>query len=376
MKRLITAAGISLLVFGCAGDVAGPVQRFGTDSYPQSLSQWRVVLARDDVLELGEGVLPYDLNTPLFTDYAHKLRTIWMPPGATGSYNEAGVFELPVGTILSKTFYYPKAREPAGALLRNEISAADFAGDGLDLNRMQLLETRLLVRQESGWDALPYIWDAQQKDAHLEIAGDLQRHQLVARDSDVSELIYVVPTRNECAACHASDHTSGKLQPIGIAARHLNKEYEHYADGAAPQLERWVAQGYLDRAPHSAPANALWQAGAFDDLEHRARSYLDVNCGHCHNPQGAADTSGLFLNSTETSARRLGVCKPPIAAGRGTGGRFASIVPGAPDASILIHRVDSTDPGVMMPELGRTSTHEAGVELLRRWITALPGSCG
>jgi hypothetical protein len=123
------------------------------------------------------------------------------------------------------------------------------------------------------------------------------------------------------------------------------------------------------------PANALWQPGAVDDLDRRARSYLDVNCGHCHNPRGAADTSGLFLNMAETSSRRLGLCKPPIAAGRGTGGRHSAIVPGQPDASIMIYRVGSADPGVMMPELGRTTVHDAGVALLRAWIAALPGSC-
>src|SRR5262249_31398705 len=163
-------------------------------------------------------------------------------------------------------------------------------------------------------------WDDAQRDAHLEIAGDMRRLTLQDAAGNSSELTYVVPTHNECANCHATDHSTGKLHPIGIAARHLNKVYEHYAGGAAPQLQRWTALGYLDRVDDTMPANALWQPGAVDNLEHRARSYLDVNCGHCHNPRGAADTSGLFLNIAETSPRRLGLCKPPIAAGRGTGG--------------------------------------------------------
>ena len=76
---------------------------------------------------------------------------------------------------------------------------------------------------------------------------------------------YVIPTRNECANCHATDHASGQLHPIGLAARHLNKTYEHYADGAAPQLQRWLERGYLDRSQNGVPANALWRAGATDD---------------------------------------------------------------------------------------------------------------
>jgi uncharacterized repeat protein (TIGR03806 family) len=361
------------LLAGCS-DAPGQVHGFDAQHYPQQLSAWGIVTRRGDALVLGADVLPYDLNTPLFTDYAHKLRTVWMPAASRGHYDANDVFALPVGTILSKTFFYP--RDPhRDALLWNGDDSRDFNGDGLDLTQVQLIETRLLVHQPDGWHALPYIWDDAQRDARLEIAGDIATLPVVDAAGAAHTAAYVIPTRNECANCHASNHTSGKLQPIGIAARHLNKIYRHYVDGPAPQLQRWVERGYLDRIDAAMPANALWQPGAFDDLEHRARSYLDINCGHCHNPHGAADTSGLFLNATETSPRRLGVCKPPIAAGRGTGGRLASVTPGQPDASIMIFRLDSTDPGVMMPELGRNAVHAEGVELLRRWIAGLPGQC-
>jgi uncharacterized repeat protein (TIGR03806 family) len=362
------------LVVACGG-APHSVQHFAADAYPANLSAWGVVRVDADRLALGAGFLPYDLNTPLFSDYAHKLRAIWLPPGTQAKYDPVGVFDLPVGTIISKTFFYPKAANIEGAVLRTEDNLHDFSGEGLDLRHVRLIETRLLIRQATGWDALAYVWDDAQKDAHLEIAGDIKRLRLVSADGAEHSVNYVVPTRNECANCHATDHASGKLQPIGPAARHLNKTYEHYADGPAPQLQRWIELGYLDRVVDHAPANALWRAGADDDLEHRARSYLDINCGHCHNPHGAADTSGLFLYGAETSARRLGVCKPPIAAGRGTGGRHVSVMPGEPDASILIFRVGDTDPGIMMPELGRTTVHEEGLALLRRWVESLPGVC-
>lgn len=373
IRALIFACAASLLV--ACGDTSRPVRQFAADAYPLQLSDWGVVHAAHDRLSLGNGFLPYDLNTPLFSDYAHKLRALWLPPGTHARYTADGVFDLPVGAIISKTFYYPRAPTPQDAVLRTDDNSGDFSGEGLDLRRVRLIETRLLVHQEDGWDALAYVWDDDQTDARLEIAGDLKQLHLVKADGSAAAINYVVPTRNECANCHATDHTSGKLQPIGLAARHLNKIYEHYADGHASQLSRWLERGYLDRIVEPVPANALWRAGAFDDLEHRARSYLDVNCGHCHNPKGAADTSGLFLNAAETSMRRLGACKPPIAAGRGSGGRHFSVVPGQPDASILIYRVGGTDPGVMMPELGRTTVHEEGLELLRHWVESLPGVC-
>jgi len=373
--RLCSATVIAALLFGCGAGSPGTVQHFAAGTYPQQLSAWGVVTARREALVFGAGVLPYDLNTPLFSDYAHKLRTVWMPPGSPAHYDDSGVFDLPVGTILSKTFYYPRAPGMSDVVLRSDETRADFHGEGLDLRRVRLVETRLLVHQQNGWDALAYVWDDAQRDAQLEIAGDMRHLTLRDMTGVDRDLMYLVPTHNECASCHATDHSTGKLHPIGIAARHLNKVYEHYVDGAAPQLQRWESRGYLDRVADVMPANALWQPGAVDNLDHRARSYLDVNCGHCHNPHGAADTSGLFLNMAESSSRRLGLCKPPIAAGRGTGGRHSAIVPGQPDASIMIYRVGSTDPGVMMPELGRTTVHDAGLALLRAWIAGLPGSC-
>ena len=71
-------------------------------------------------------------------------------------------------------------------------------------------------------------------------------------------------------------------------------------------------------------------------------------------------------------SRALGLCKPPIAAGRGSGGHAYAIVPGSSASSILVFRMAATDPAIMMPELGRTTVHDAGVALVARWIDAQP----
>lgn len=68
------------------------------------------------------------------------------------------------------------------------------------------------------------------------------------------------------------------------------------------------------------------------------------------------------------SPMALGIGKAPVAAGKGSGGRLYSIVPGKPDESILLYRIESVDPGVMMPEMGRRLAHKEGVELVRQWI--------
>lgn len=72
---------------------------------------------------------------------------------------------------------------------------------------------------------------------------------------------------------------------------------------------------------------------------------------------------------------KLGFCKQPIAAGKGTGNRRYDIVPGHAADSIFDYRLDSDDPAIMMPEVGRSVVHREGVALIRAWIDAQSGSC-
>ncbi|HTV86326.1 MAG TPA: SO2930 family diheme c-type cytochrome [Dyella sp.] len=353
---------------------------FHDQGYPQKLSDWHVLQARGGVLQLNEGVVPYDLNTPLFTDYAHKLRTIWMPKGVAATYNPTGTFDFPVGTIISKTFFYPlpkgEARNP-GDVARTYDTRGDIAGpgQGLQLANVHLVETRLLVRRKDGWVAIPYVWNASQTDAMLARTGDIQPLTLVSDNGERENFNYVVPDQSQCASCHARDWTTRALQPIGPKARHLNRDYR-YADGEENELAHLVRVGYLTGAPApaQAPRNANWM-DANAPLDARARAYLDINCGHCHNPKGAANTTGLTLDIATPEDHHLGICKPPTAAGQGTGDHDFDIVPGHPDDSILPYRLSSATPGTMMPELGRSTVHQEGVALIKAWIASLSGDC-
>ncbi len=153
---------VILLVAALAGcSKAPPVALHPADAPPEQLSDWGVVLADGRSFALNAGVLPYDLNTPLFSDYALKLRSVWMPAGTAATYREEGEFEFPVGTILSKTFHYERAsgeRAVTGAPLdvvkADRESLLDEHGR-LDLGRYVLVETRLLVRYDDGWRGFP-----------------------------------------------------------------------------------------------------------------------------------------------------------------------------------------------------------------------------
>lgn len=367
----LLSLALATAVAGC-GQESKPRYQPEGDDYPEKLSGWGMLHLADGHLTPSAEVLPYDLNTPLFTDYAHKLRTVWMPEGQAAQYAEDR-FDYPVGTVLTKTFYYP--RDAQGNLLQNSQDDRD-PKDGLDMARVRLVETRVLVRQKDGWAALPYVWNADQSEATLELAGDSPSLELTAADGKKTAFTYMVPDANQCSECHA-EQKGGGIAPLGPKARHLNKDFA-YEGGSENQLQHWQARGFLKGLPALAqvPQNALWgHPRAGEDLEKQARSYLDANCSHCHNPKGAARTSGLYLDPHTPVSIAYGICKPPVAAGGGTGGRLEDIHPGSPDKSVLSYRVGSDKPGDMMPELGRTLVHREGLEMLNRWIASLSGDC-
>lgn len=297
----------------------------------------------------ADGVVPYRLNTPLFSDAALKMRFVFVPAGSAASYRADEAFDFPVGTALVKTFAFP----------------ADYRVPEKDL---RIIETRLLLRRADGWHALAYVWNDAQTEATLKVAGARVEVSTIDAEGAPLAFTYAVPNKNQCKGCH---DLGGKVAPIGPKARNINGDFA-YHDGAMNQIDRWTALGILAGAPSSAAAPAVpdfLDAGA--PLEARARAWLDVNCAHCHRPEGPASNSGLFLTWGEADPVRYGVNKRPVAAGKGSGGLQFDIAPGDPDASILIYRVDSVEPGVMMPELGRHLPDPAAVALLRAWISAM-----
>lgn len=348
MKRLLAAAA-ALASIGAAPEPQGvALDALLAEKPAATLDAYRL-FADDGARQPAAGVTPYALNTPLFSDYAEKTRYVFLPPGKAAKYTKTGAFDFPVGTALIKTFAYP----------------ADFRRPN---DKVRFLETRLLIRKKAGWTAQTYVWNAEQTRAVLKRAGARLDVSFVDAQGQARQVDYAVPNQNQCKECHSLSKT---LQPIGPKARNLNGEFS-YAEGPENQLAHWSRAGLLSGAPapSAAPRTAVWNDEK-EPLEARARAYLDGNCGHCHNPRGMASNSGLNLNLEETRMSHVGVGKRPVAAGRGSGNLEVAIAPGDPDHSILVYRMASTEPGVMMPELGRSLTHDEGLALVRRYVAEL-----
>ena len=296
------------------------------------------------------GVVPYDLNTPLFSDYAEKHRFIRLPAGSKIEYRDNGVFEFPVGSQLVKTFsYYKDARDKS-------------KGE-------QLLETRVEFRQADGWYGITYVWNEEQTDASLVIGGGQIDVSWIHADGNQRAVNYSIPNANQCLNCHSDQKA---YVPIGPTARNLNRAGPGSEQGRK-QLEQLAHAGLLNNLP---TGTAIAAMPDFEDphsgtIETRARAWLEVNCAHCHNPSGTARTTGLDLRADQTDPGKLGVFKNPVAAGHGSGGRKYDIVPGKPDESILAYRMESSDVSVMMPNVGRKLVHAESVALVRDWIAGL-----
>jgi len=292
----------------------------------------------------AESVHPYSLVSPLFSDQTDKLRFVYVPEGERLGYVKNKVFIFPVGSTLIKTFAY-----------LNKNGSLD----------QQLLETRLLINTQSGWKAISYVWNEDQTDAKRAIAGATIPTSFINSEGKIINVRYRAPNQNQCKECHQLNKV---ITPIGPKARNMDK-LVNYHSGKMNQLLYWAALGWIDQKLDSTPISSYTDVNA--SLDGRARAYLDINCGHCHIPGGSADTTGLYLHLIEEDQEQLGIYKKPVAAGRASGNLKYSIVPGRSDESIMLFRMRSLDPGIMMPESGRALADEVGIKLIKDWIDKL-----
>jgi parallel beta-helix repeat protein len=332
-------------------------------SLPKKLSEFGLFEGPLAEHRPAAGVVLYDLNTPLFSDYADKRRFIKLPPGKQIEYREQGPLAFPVGTIISKTFSYPHdASDPS-------------QGE-------QILETRIELFKEDGWYGVTYVWNDEQTEAELALGGSEVDVSWKMANGKEQHVDYVIPNANQCLNCHSQDK---KFLPIGPTARNLNRPAPAAAKPDAAGANDNAGENQLAMLAHAGMLAGLPDAEKiaafprFDDphsapVDQRARAWLDVNCAHCHNPAGTARTSGLDLSWDQADLAKLGVWKAPVAAGHGSGGRKYDVIPGKPDESILLFRLESDDPSIMMPNVGRRLVPAEAVELVQEWIATMPPS--
>lgn len=305
-----------------------------------------------------EGCISYEENTPFWSDAALKSRWLCIPnDGTHNATNEKIVFSenepwtFPIGTVLIKHF--------------------DMEAEEGNVQSAFPLETRFFVVGTNGYYGLSYRWNEAGTDATLVSAeGDVRPFNQQSAEGTMSR-IWEYPSRAQCLECHTEQAGSA----LGVNTRQLNGLHTYQRTGLqANQIETLASLGIFDKELDlDALLPAVITSSAPDDLsasvEHRARSYLDANCGYCHMP-GLVRAN--FDARLTTPLDQQNLINGQLLEGIGIEGE-AAIVPGDSMRSIVLHRAALIGERAM-PPLAKNRVDDAGVAILEEWIVELGGS--
>lgn len=363
MKKIYLLSLLCFLaLFSCKNDekiesveTESSFVNFNIDAVPYAkLSTYMFFTGDLKNLQPNTKVISYEPASSLFTDYALKKRFIWMPGGVKAVYDtDDKILNFPLGTVLIKNFYY------------NTVQPS---------NTTKILETRLMIKKSTGWVFAEYLWNDAQTEAELVTganfaSGSSKNITFKKENGDIITTDYRIPSETECLACHKLDN---KPIPIGVKPQNLNISY-NYPNGIKNQLQKLVDEGYLQSYPSNIVSTVNYKDTS-KPLDIRLRSYLDINCAHCHQENARCDYRAIRLSFSQTSnLTKLGVC---VSADEPINPSLERIItPGNPAKSVMHFRLSSTNENNRMPLLGRTIVHDEGVELLRQWISSLNQTC-
>jgi uncharacterized repeat protein (TIGR03806 family) len=308
-------------------------------------------------LEAISAAIPYSVAAPLWSDASAKKRWIVLPNDGTHNtpaedivFNEDEPWLFPAGTVMVKHF---------------EISTHEN-----DPSKMKRLETRFLVCTVGGGKyGVTYRWNSEGTDAVLLTTGQREDFNVTLQNGSTVTRRWDYPSRADCMQCHNA--ASG--QALGLRTSPLNKDYFYQSTGrTANQLATFNALGMFDRTLTSTELENFIESRGIDDaaapVEHRVRSYLDMNCAHCHRPNG---TVNFFDLRIETPLNLQGFVDETIKGEFDIGPNDRYLKPGDPSLSALHVRLMNAGNGIAMPPLAKALVDSAAVNLLEQYITNL-----
>lgn len=321
------------------------------------------------------GVVPYSVNAPFWSDGAHKERFLAVPEG-TVEYRRSNGWEFPNKAVLVKSF----------AL---EMKEGDPAS-------RKWIETRFMTKQGGEWYGYSYLWNADGTDATLVDAAGTDRTYTVATAGGERKQEWHYPSRAECMVCHSR----AANYVLGLCEVQFNKDHTYPNSRTDNQLRvlehlgllsvNWPGEAGMAKqgdngqqpnqrepkptsALHVAPSALKKLADPYDKaqpLEARARAYLHANCATCHVEAGGGNAAMQLDYPTAWDKMRLIDAKPVHTTFDIPDARL--IAPGAPEKSVVLHRVGKRGPNTgQMPPLSSSRIDTAGLELLTEWCRGL-----
>jgi uncharacterized repeat protein (TIGR03806 family) len=316
--------------------------------------------------KLASIVVPYEVNSPLWSDNANKERGFVIPKGSkihvkdcatasaecTQGPQDTGKWVMPVGTVMVKSFSF----------------------DG------KLVETRLLMHTDDAtWSGYSYQWNEAQTEATVVPADDdpslnnMRAH--VMFNTGQRTVSWIFPYRFDCTGCH----TKSAGGTLGPETRQMNRKLGNVATNPN-QIDSWKGMGLFEGAGPPTPYQAALvlpydgQLGTAPKgaatLEARARSYLHANCAYCHRPDG--DFSNMDFRF-DTTFKNMGACG--VTPAKGDVGVLGALVlsPGQPMLSSMWLRMHAPYMGdrTRMPQLATYVLDDLGLGVISDWITSV-----
>jgi uncharacterized repeat protein (TIGR03806 family) len=299
------------------------------------------------------GLIPYTVNSPLWSDAAIKSRWLALPTNTFVHFTPTGEWSFPNGAVFVKHF--------------------DLPVSDIDPNVTRRVETRLLVRDTNGTVyGITYKWRTNYTDADVvtnAVTEDIRIQ--TATGSRTQQWFYPGPT--DCLRCHLA--VAGHV--LGVKTRQLNGSFNYPESGVTDnQLRAWNHIGLFDtNVQEAAIANydhLVSVTNMSASLELRARSYLDANCGQCHRPGGAP---AFWDARFDTPLTNQNIINGSVANSLGISGARV-VAPQDLAKSLLYVRANSVEPSIKMPPLARNTIDSNAVSMLADWISSLPGQTG
>ncbi|MBI1311100.1 c-type cytochrome [bacterium] len=321
----------------------------------------------------ASGVVPFSINAAQWGDHAESERWLGLPGETSiGIHDQANQV---AGSMFRRVMDYPN-----DAVLMKTLSLELTAGDPATKRR---IETQLLHFNGYDWRGYSYRWNEDQTDAELvDATGSTATFRVVDSDAPggVRHQTWRFSSRTECIRCH----NPWAEFSLAFNTAQLNRPVAGGTD--QNQLEHLYSLGVLHDVPPDVspddkfavikdpvpPRERPHLVDPFDasaDLTQRARSYLHINCAHCHRFNGGG-SARIYLPFDQPIYKTEAVDTRPSQGAFGIDDARI-IAPGDPFRSVLYFRVAKTGAG-HMPHLGSRLIDETGLQLVHDWIQQLP----
>jgi putative heme-binding domain-containing protein len=328
------------------------------------------------------GVIPFYPNVRQWQDGATADYLLALP-----DLSSVSLFEKP-RQLPGQVFWHDfKAQFPPGAVLVKTISLDTVERKDRVERRV---ETQILHHDGEDWRGYSYAWRDDGSDADLvppdgaeatftvpvalTITGRSFEKRLEGR---TREHVWTYHSRAQCLTCH----NSWSEYALAFNAKQLNRPPLFGGAGAPNQLVALTRAGYAKRV---APDNkelppfdaesvkkepALASLHGAESLDARARSYLHVNCAHCHRFGGGGGQVVLELDISKP-LKETGILDVKPRQGDFGLPDARIVAPGDPYRSVLFYRMAKFGRG-RMPHLGSEFPHAQGLDAVAKWIASL-----